>query len=482
MSNGPIILGVPVPEERLPISGRYRVHDRGLFMMDVFFKRSEDVLDYFIDLWNWLEPGETIEGARGWAEPGTLDVVKVEFADTGVLVWCANGDDGARNIVHCRIITSIGREKLFRFRIDTRGVPGHAVIIGGGSTVTVGGSDPITVEPDSLSFPATLVDAQSAAQHVIVTNNSTVSIPITSIATDSAEFVVTGAVTSIAPGASVTLSVKFAPTGDTGGARTGQLSVVSPFGAHLVSLSGLAQTVGVLTPAPTSLTFTSTEVGDTSAPQSIVVTNTGSAPVAIASIAAAGNFAQTNDAGATLDAGAFFTIAVTFSPLAVGLRTGSIAITSDLGLLTIPLSGTAIAAPTASIDDATIEADGPISTLSAITLDFDDTIVGASSPTRGFFITNDGTADLTIASIVASGDFSLTHDYTAPLAPGAHATVTVTFSPTATGARTGSVTVTSDADSSPQTVDLTGTGLAEGGAGPSVSLDVSSLTFPDTGV
>ena len=481
LSSGLAVLGVPIAQSRLPVTTGYRVHDRGLFMMDAFWKRSEDVLDYFIDMWRWLEPGETVEGARAWAEPGALDVVKVEFADTGVLVWCANGCDGARSVVHCRIITSIGREKLFRFRIDTRGRPGNAIIIGGGSTVTVGGSDPLTITPPSLSFANTNIGAQSAAQVVTITNNSSVVLPIASIAV-SGDFAQTNSVgVSLAPGASATISVRFAPTGASGGPRTGQLSVVTPFGTDAVPLGGTAVAVGHLSLTPLSLAMGSVEIGDTGAAQTVTVANDGSAPVSIMSIAATGDFLQTNDAGASLAPGAQFSISVSFAPTVAGAGTGSLAITTDLGLTSVPLSGTGVTLPTAAIADATIAAAGPLSTLSAASLGFPNTNVGASSATQTFTITNDGVSALTIASVVSSGAFAQTNDYTAPLAPGAHCTVTVHFAPTVAGGASGNITVTSDGSSTPQTVTLSGAGVVVT-TGPVASVSVSTLSFPDTSV
>ena len=73
-------------------------------------------------------------------------------------------------------------------------------------------------------------------------------------------------------------------------------------------------------------------------------------------------------------------------------------------------------------------------------------------------ITNTGGAVATVSGVASTGDFSQTSTCAGSLAAGATCTVTVTFQPTATGARTGSVTVTSNATNSPTTVALTGTG------------------------
>jgi Protein of unknown function (DUF1573) len=84
--------------------------------------------------------------------------------------------------------------------------------------------------------------------------------------------------------------------------------------------------------------------------------------------------------------------------------------------------------------------------------------VGTTSAPQTLTLTNNGTTPLAIASITASGDFAETNTCGSSLAPGASCTITVTFTPTAAGSRTGVVTITDNASSSPQIVALSGTG------------------------
>ena len=84
-----------------------------------------------------------------------------------------------------------------------------------------------------------------------------------------------------------------------------------------------------LSVSPTSLIFGSQNIGTTSAAQSITVSNTGSATLSIANIAASGDYARTTTCGITLAASANCTISVTFTPSAAGTRTGAITITSN---------------------------------------------------------------------------------------------------------------------------------------------------------
>jgi hypothetical protein len=86
---------------------------------------------------------------------------------------------------------------------------------------------------------------------------------------------------------------------------------------------------------------------------------------------------------------------------------------------------------------------------------------------------------LAIDSITITGanasEFNLTNGCSASLAADSSCGLTVTFTPTATGNATASVTFTDNAAGSPQTVSLTGVGAATGA--PVVSLSPATLNF-----
>src|SRR5439155_694570 len=71
-----------------------------------------------------------------------------------------------------------------------------------------------------------------------------------------------------------------------------------------------------------------------------------------------------------------------------------------------------------------------------------------------------------------SGDFSQTNNCGSTVAQGANCAINVTFTPTATGARSGSITIADNASGSPQIANLTGAGIA-----PAVSLAPASVAF-----
>jgi hypothetical protein len=121
----------------------------------------------------------------------------------------------------------------------------------------------------------------------------------------------------------------------------------------------------------------------------------------------------------------------------------------------------------------------PPVTLSATSLAFATQNVGTTSPAQSFTLTFNGTgpdpstSTLTISSITPTGDFAVTSTLpTSPLAAGASCTISITFTPTATGTRTGQISISENADSSPLVVTLSGTGIA-----PGLTLSPPSLNF-----
>jgi hypothetical protein len=230
-----------------------------------------------------------------------------------------------------------------------------------------------------------------------------------------------------------------------------------------------ANTVSVLLQAPTvslsntSLTFAGQVVGTGSAPQTVTLTDTGYLPLRISSIAVTGadaaDFTQTNNCGSSLPAGAHCTITVTFMPTQIGPRTAAVTITDNAAgsPQSVALSGTGVTS-------------GPNVTLSATSLTFATQLVGTSSTPQSVTLTNYGTMMLDISSIIPSGDFSQSNTCGSSLAPLASCTISVTFTPTQGGTRSGTLSITDNAPGSPQRVSLTGVGTV-------VKLNPASLNF-----
>jgi hypothetical protein len=102
----------------------------------------------------------------------------------------------------------------------------------------------------------------------------------------------------------------------------------------------------------------------------------------------------------------------------------------------------------------------PAVTLSAPSLSFGNTTQSVASSPQTIVLTNSGYAPLTVSGISVTGDFSETNTCGFSLAAGSTCNIAVVFTPSATGVRTGTLSIADNASNSPQPVALTGTGLA----------------------
>jgi hypothetical protein len=231
-----------------------------------------------------------------------------------------------------------------------------------------------------------------------------------------------------------------------------------PYDAFVTAYS--APAVPVVAISPASYNFGNQPVGTASSPETISLTNNGYVALTISSIIASGDFSQTNNCGSGLATSASCTISVIFTPSVTGPRSGAITITDNASppTQTVSLTGTGA---------------GAQANLSPASLTFSAQLVGTSSSPQSLTLSNPGSTTLTISSIAVSGDFSQTNTCGSNLSANASCTISVTFKPTATGSRTGSLTVTDNANPTTQTVSLSGTGTA-----PAASLSPASLTFP----
>ena len=118
----------------------------------------------------------------------------------------------------------------------------------------------------------------------------------------------------------------------------------------------------------------------------------------------------------------------------------------------------------------------PIVNLSATSLAFGSQVVGSSSAAQTVTLTNAGNAALSITSIAISGAnasaFAQTNTCGTSVAAGANCTISITFTPAASGSLAASLAITDNATGSPQNVSLSGTGTA-----PAASLSATSLAF-----
>jgi len=135
---------------------------------------------------------------------------------------------------------------------------------------------------------------------------------------------------TVASGAVCTIDITFTPTET--GARNGTIAIFDNAGdsPQSVSLNGTGVVSGPqAVVSPTTLTFGSQWMNVVSPPQPITLSNTGNAPLTIASIAMQGMFSQTNNCGNSVAASSSCTINVTFAPTYDGPLPGTLFITDN---------------------------------------------------------------------------------------------------------------------------------------------------------
>jgi hypothetical protein len=330
------------------------------------------------------------------------------------------------------------------------------------------GSEPaasqVLLSKTVLTFDSQTVNTSSVSQSVTLSNPGTTALIITQVSlsgTNAADFSETNTCgSSLAAAKSCTLSVTFKPSGV--GPRTALLLVADNANGspQTVTVNGMgaANTNPVANVSPTTLTFPSQTVKTTSAALPVILTDTGSAALALTSIAISGaeaaEFAQTNTCGNSVAAGATCTVNVTFTPAATGSRSAQLQINDNAAgsPQIVAIIGTAIAIST------------PVVTLAPASLNFGNQSVGVASPTLAVTLDNTGNSALSISSIAISGanaaDFAETSNCTGSVAAGASCSISVVFTPAQLSSRSGQIVITDNASGSPHQIALSGTGTS----------------------
>ncbi|HVI10668.1 MAG TPA: choice-of-anchor D domain-containing protein, partial [Candidatus Binatia bacterium] len=217
-----------------------------------------------------------------------------------------------------------------------------------------------------------------------------------------------------------------------GGGTDAFIAKIGPTSAPSVSLT------------PLSLQFGTVSLGGSSAAQTVLLRNMGSSALSL-SISPTGDFGQTNDCSSSVPAAGSCSLSVTFTPTAAGNRSGSILLEDNAAgsPQQISLSGVGL---------------GPGVLFSPTALTFASVPLGTSAAAQTVTLTNNGNAALQIASVQAGGDFSQTNNCPSTLAVAANCSINVAFTPTASGTRTGTLTVNDNLPGNSQTVSLSGTG------------------------
>jgi hypothetical protein len=335
-----------------------------------------------------------------------------------------------------------------------------------------------SVSPLSLGFAAQQVGTASTPAILTVTNGgeapmSNVGFQITGPAATSFALGTTTCGATLAAGAACTAQVVFQPV--TAGTAAATLTLTSStlgVKSAVVPLSGTGQAASALSASPGKLTFAATAIGQSSAVQTVTISNSGGMAAAGLTVTVSGPFGLSqNTCGTSLASGASCTVGVVFSPMQGGALAGTLMVqsTSVSTATTVALSGTGGLTGAVQIQPALVS--------------FPMTGVGISSSAITVTVSNSSSSvSLDSLALTASAGFKLTANTCgATLAAGASCTVGVVFAPSASGPQTGTLAIASTALAANATVPLSGTGFdftaASTGAGSQTVSSGQTATY-----
>ena len=303
-----------------------------------------------------------------------------------------------------------------------------------------------TLSTTHLVFLPQLVGTQSKPGYVTIRNlSSEHTLRIDSVKVEGNFVLMPGLLPCAVPGelrasGVCTLAVSFAP--GAAASLEGRLTIddSDPASPHVIALNGIATGIEI---APAQLIWDRVAVNATAETKEFKINAVGERALQIESIKTHGDFEQHNSCGKELHAGTSCTVTVTFKPTESGKRVGSVSImdsdpTRAQSVFLIGWAGVASLLPSALV--------------------FGSQAMGSTSPLQTITLKNYGSSLLTISSISVNGDFAVPAKTCGEsLQAGQSCTLSVSFSPTHSGAATGFVAVDESGDKTPVKVTLTGT-------------------------
>jgi len=353
------------------------------------------------------------------------------------------------------------------------------------------GGLPPTLLPMVVNLGSQTIGTTGDPRTIILTNHQDAPLTISGITISNDQFAETDNCASVARFGHCAIDVTFTPTAT--GNQTGTLNLndgftVTPLYPQSAQLVGRG--LGSASPSPTAtpgsgggsgglppslfplvVNLGTQAVGTTGSAHTIELTNNQNAPLSISGITISNDqFAETDDCASVAPFG-HCAIGVTFSPTATGDQTGTLNLND--GFATTPkypqsvqLAGLGAGssaggpAPTATPGAGGTQAGLPPK-LFPLVLNLGAQAVGTTGNAHMIVLTNSQNAPLSISGITISNDQFAETDDCASVAPFAHCTIEVTFSPTASGDQTGELVVDDGFASTPlypQSVQLVGRG------------------------
>ncbi|HEY6444927.1 MAG TPA: choice-of-anchor D domain-containing protein [Acidobacteriaceae bacterium] len=315
------------------------------------------------------------------------------------------------------------------------------------------------VSPLSLAFTDQQVGTSSATQSVSVTNNGDQTLAGIAVSITGSFTVTNGCGTTLSGHSSCSMQVAFAPS--TAGAAQGSLAIADAIHTQTVALSGNGLPPPQLSVAPLAVAFGGITINTNSPLQIVTLTNAGG--YALPSLAAAvttGFNIASNNCPSTLALASSCQIGIVFAPTATASLSGSLSLTaSNLSAATVVgLTGTGLAP-------------GNI-VLTPVALTFPATLIGSTTAAQSVTVANTGGSPVALSSENITGDFATSSNTCgASLVAQASCQLAIVFTPSASGARSGTLSIVDSLGT--QTAPLSATGQTAA----SDTLSPASLAF-----
>ena len=335
---------------------------------------------------------------------------------------------------------------------NASGSPQTVTLVGVGQPSTKG-----LAVPSALAFPSINVGSYSS-QNLNLQNTGTITVTVSNVAISGAnasDFTVFNACPSIGAGSTCSLQVAFVPTA--AGLRLANLTITdnATGSPQRVSLTGVGQALNASLSLPQDLAFPTTTIGSYTQ-ENFAIYNIGNVPIVFTSVAITGtnptDFLLLSSCS-ILNPGAGCTIYVDFIPAGAGTRIATLQFTDNA---------------TGSPQSVTLTGIGQSKTntaaLTPSSLTFSAQAVGTQSGGQYVYVTNDGAQPVTVSKVTIGGadptDFQIIYNTCAgiTLNQNQYCYAEIAFTPTATGARSATVTATDNATGGSQSATLSGTG------------------------
>jgi hypothetical protein len=319
-----------------------------------------------------------------------------------------------------------------------------------------------SMSPSSINFLATVIGQTSSSSTISIVNTGTVPLtlnaPVLS-GPNPSDFNATTNCTTLAPNGTCSVTIMASPTQPANRSATLTMTDSTSTVQQTTSLRVLGENPPPVA-NPNNLDFAYTPVGTTSAAQSFSITSFNNDPVTVQVVdSAVSPFLITQGGSCSVTP---CPVSVVFAPTAANTAPADGNNSYDEILVTDLFSGLA----------ATVSLSGiwqpppPPTTTATIQpglVTFNPQSVGTTSDTADITITNTGDQPLTDQITLIgnnTGDFILTNPCPSTIAVGGQCSLTVAFSPTATGFRSANVQIIANTTnlSSPIKVSVSGTG------------------------